>query len=163
MWPRWFNFLVNDLGVFKFDYILLQCFICSLYRKKKIQKSYLPTYSIFFFFFFEYVTPNTLFFLPNLQCAYLCVIRTYAYQGVRNVCFSEILACFAFLKHSFWDSPFCLITDDKAFQLILPTKPFRDTYYAIAFCLHSLGNSKLNLLTTYQSLPPSKEAQIDRR
>ena len=24
-----------------------------------------------------------------------------AYQGVRNVCFSEILACFAFLKHPF--------------------------------------------------------------
>ena len=24
-----------------------------------------------------------------------------AYQGVRNVCFSEILACFAFMKHPF--------------------------------------------------------------
>ena len=24
-----------------------------------------------------------------------------AYQGVTNVCFSEILACFAFLKHPF--------------------------------------------------------------
>ena len=24
-----------------------------------------------------------------------------AYQGLRNVCFSEILACFAFLKHPF--------------------------------------------------------------
>ena len=24
-----------------------------------------------------------------------------AYQGVRNVCFSEILTCFAFLKHPF--------------------------------------------------------------
>ena len=34
--------------------------------------------------------------------------RTCAYQGVRNVCFSEILACFAFLKHPFWDSPFDL-------------------------------------------------------
>ena len=30
----------------------------------------------------------------------------------RNVCFSENLACFIFLKHPFWDSPFCLITDD---------------------------------------------------
>ena len=37
--------------------------------------------------------------------------RTSAYQEVRNVCFSESLACFAFLKHPFWDSPFCLITD----------------------------------------------------
>ena len=39
--------------------------------------------------------------------------RTCAYQGVRNVCFSENLACFVFLKHPFWDSPFCLITDEK--------------------------------------------------
>ena len=37
--------------------------------------------------------------------------RTCAYQGVRNVYFSEILACFAFLKQPFWDLPFCHITD----------------------------------------------------
>ena len=35
-----------------------------------------------------------------------------AYQGIRNVCFSENLAFFVFLKHPFWDSPFCLITDE---------------------------------------------------
>ena len=39
-------------------------------------------------------------------------IRTCAYQGVKNVRFSEILACFIFLKHPFPDSPFCLIIDD---------------------------------------------------
>ena len=38
--------------------------------------------------------------------------RMCAYHEVRNVCVSEILACFAFLKHPFWDSPFCLITDE---------------------------------------------------
>ena len=38
--------------------------------------------------------------------------RTCAYQGVRNVRFSENLACFVFLKHPFRDSPFCLITDE---------------------------------------------------
>ena len=38
--------------------------------------------------------------------------RTCAYQGVRNVRFSENLACFVFLKHPFLDSSFCLITDD---------------------------------------------------
>ena len=38
--------------------------------------------------------------------------RTCAYQGVRNVRFSEILACFVSLKDSFWDSPFWLITDN---------------------------------------------------
>ena len=42
--------------------------------------------------------------------------RTCAYQGVRNVCFSEILACFAFLKHPFLDSPFCIITDELCFK-----------------------------------------------
>ena len=41
------------------------------------------------------------------------VIRqTWAYQGVRNVRFWKNLACFVFLKHPFWDSPFCLITDE---------------------------------------------------
>ena len=33
------------------------------------------------------------------------------YQGV-NVRFSENLACFVFLKHLFWDLPFCLITNN---------------------------------------------------
>ena len=41
---------------------------------------------------------------PQNGCAYI-------YQGVRNVRFSENLACFVFLKHPFWDSPYCLITD----------------------------------------------------
>ena len=40
------------------------------------------------------------------------LFRTCAYQGVRNVRFSENLTCFVFLKHMFWNSPFCLITDD---------------------------------------------------
>ena len=37
-------------------------------------------------------------------------------QGVRNVCFLEKLACFVFLLPSFWDSPFCHITEDIAFK-----------------------------------------------
>ena len=45
--------------------------------------------------------------------------RTWAYQGVKNVCFSENFGCFVFLKHSFWDSPFCLITDDLTFRHVL--------------------------------------------
>ena len=39
------------------------------------------------------------------------LIRTRTYQGVRNVCFSENLACFVFLKHPFWDSPISLINN----------------------------------------------------
>ena len=42
--------------------------------------------------------------------------RTCAYQGVRNVCFSENLAGSVFLKHPFWDSPFCLITNELVAQ-----------------------------------------------
>ena len=38
--------------------------------------------------------------------------RTCAYQGVRNVCFSENLVCVVFLKDPFWYSPFRLITDE---------------------------------------------------
>ena len=38
---------------------------------------------------------------------------TCVYQGIKNVCFSESLACFVFLKHPFLDSPFCLITDEN--------------------------------------------------
>ena len=48
--------------------------------------------------------------------------RTFAYQALRNVRFSENLACFVFLKHLFWVLPFCLITNeliysDKTFKL----------------------------------------------
>ena len=39
-------------------------------------------------------------------------------HGVRNVrFFSENLVCFAFLLPPFWDSPFCLITDEFSFHL----------------------------------------------
>ena len=44
---------------------------------------------------------------------FLRLDRHSAYQGLRNIRFSENLMCFVFLKHPFWDSPFCLITDDS--------------------------------------------------
>ena len=60
--------------------------------------------------------PKNEHFLPLIRtrtCAYQRVRNVWcAYQGVRNVCFSENLACFVFMKHPFWDSPFCRITDD---------------------------------------------------
>ena len=43
-------------------------------------------------------------------------------QGVRNVHFLENLACFVFLKHLFWDTPFYLITDE--FYSITDFLPF---------------------------------------
>ena len=42
----------------------------------------------------------------------LICTRTCAYQGVRNIRFSETMTYFVFLKHPFWDLPFCLITDE---------------------------------------------------
>ena len=46
----------------------------------------------------------------NISCP---LIRRYicAYQGVRNVRFSENLTCFIFLKHPFWNLLFCLFTN----------------------------------------------------
>ena len=46
----------------------------------------------------------------NISYPLICTRRC-AYHGVRNVCFSKNLACFVFLEHPFWNSPFCLITD----------------------------------------------------
>ena len=45
-------------------------------------------------------------FLPPDRHMYLYI------SGVRNVSFLENFTCFVFLKHLFWDLPFCLITDD---------------------------------------------------
>ena len=42
--------------------------------------------------------------------------KTNISYSVRNVRFSENLACFDFLKNPFWDSPFCLITDEVPFD-----------------------------------------------
>ena len=36
--------------------------------------------------------------------------------------FSENLVCFVFLKHSFWDSPFCCITDKLTLLMLLVSK-----------------------------------------
>ena len=46
-------------------------------------------------------------------------------RGVRNVRFSENLACFVFLKHPFWDSPFCLNTDEISSSVFI--NPFHTT------------------------------------
>ena len=53
------------------------------------------------------------------------------YQGVRNVRFSENMTCFVFLKHPFWDSPFCLITNK-----IIKRKIWISTHQEIMFLLH---------------------------
>ena len=40
--------------------------------------------------------------------------------GKKYLFFSENLRCLVFLKHPFWDSPFCLITEETIFYKILP-------------------------------------------
>ena len=46
----------------------------------------------------------------NISYPLICT-STYVFQGVRNVRFFDV-TCFVFEKHLFWDSPFCLITDE---------------------------------------------------
>ena len=62
-------------------------------------------------------TPRQIFRKTNI---FYPLVRPcmWAYQGVRNVRFSENLAWFVFLKHTFWDSPFRLITDELQFANI---------------------------------------------
>ena len=40
------------------------------------------------------------------------LFRRVRIRGLEMFVFSENLTCFVFLKHPFWDSPFCLITND---------------------------------------------------
>ena len=49
--------------------------------------------------------PKSVYFLPLISTG------TCAYQGVRNVPFSENLGCFVFLKHPFRDLLFCFIAN----------------------------------------------------
>ena len=63
-----------------------------------------------------------------------------AYQGVRNVRFSENVARFVFLKHPFWDSLFCLVTDElkwkskKFFHLVFSPKFILFLDYKLMSC-----------------------------
>ena len=57
---------------------------------------------------------NTSSVIREKGCVSVCISGFYAcaYQRIRNVRFLENLACFVFLKHPFWDSPFWLISDN---------------------------------------------------
>ena len=46
--------------------------------------------------------------------------------------FSGNLACCVFLKHSFWDSPFCLITDEfeRRIQLLISLKSSENLWFS---------------------------------
>ena len=54
---------------------------------------------------------------PEIKHAKFSEKRTFlTYQKV-NVRFPENLACFVFLKHPFWDLPFCLIADEMTYSI----------------------------------------------
>ena len=75
------------------------------------------------------------------------MIRTRcAYQEIRNVRFSENCACFVFLKEPFWDSPFCLITDEYIME-----KVFIST---VATFNNNWRNKKIYLLTHFSPIHP---------
>ena len=73
---------------------------------------------------------------------------TTTYQGVRNVRYSENLASFVFMKHPFWDSPFCLITDvmqcstRRWFKDLNSLQKWRVNGVIIGFSSHSKKTNK---------------------
>ena len=67
------------------------------------------------------------------------------YQTVRNVPFSENLACFVFLWQPFWDSAFCLITDDLVECILCKCLNFLSRQWSInVFTInkHKLGKNE---------------------
>ena len=66
---------------------------------------------------FQEKKARQIFRKTNIFYPLICT-RTCTYQGVKNVRFSENLPCFLFLKHSFWDSPFCLLTDEFLYLIV---------------------------------------------
>ena len=72
-------------------------------------------------------TPN---FPKNEHFLPLIRTRICAYQRIINVRFSENLTCFVFLKHPFWDSPFCLITDELDYACAFKKRSCRCESYS---------------------------------
>ena len=70
----------------------------------------MPNSIVFYKGIFFHVIPVRIFRKTNISYP-LIRTRTCPYQGVINFCFLENLVRLDFLKHPFWDSPFCLITD----------------------------------------------------
>ena len=87
----------------------------------------------------------------NISCL-LIRTRTCVYQEVRNVRFSENLACLVFLKHPFWDSPFWLGSDDFPFTFadLLNKSKIRQLLG------HLTKNPILSLLRIFSRKGPSK-------
>ena len=90
---------------------------------------------------FQENKPSQIFWKTNISYP-LKRTRTCGYQGVRNVHFSENLTCFVFLKHPFWDSPFCLITD--VFKVVIS--------FAFGSALHRFGVLNINKVVLFKMI-----------
>ena len=72
--------------------------------------------------------------------------RTCAYQWLRNIRFSEHLACFVFLKQPFWDLPICIVTGGSLF--IVPINrvlPIGSSLFVTKNWRELLTNRKLSM------------------
>ena len=65
------------------------------------------------------------------------------YEVVKNVRFSENLACSAFLLPQFWDSPFCLVSDELFVKrvLVVMTSKVKSCYQKCQKCQAKLHQS----------------------
>ena len=96
-----FNWVRNVRGVLQ-----IYCWLPLIPRfETMFIKKLFKTFAILYLFLINWS------FSLRIMDIYSHFTRTCAYQGVRNVRFSENLASFVFLKHLFWDSSFRLITD----------------------------------------------------
>ena len=102
----------------------------SVIRKKKISKRV-----------FQETKARKMFGKTNIF-NHLIRTRTCAYQGVRNVHFSENLASLVFLKHLFWNSAFCLINDDLPVSCIC-SKNYLESPLKRACCLNILKHCSI--------------------
>ena len=104
----WYFLLVFSTGLGMLEVLQIYCWLTLIPRfETTLIKKLLKIFAILYSFLI-----NWSFSLRILHIYSHFTTRTCAYQGVRNVRFSENLASFVFLKHLFSDSSFHLITDE---------------------------------------------------
>ena len=103
----WYFVLAFSTGLEMLEALQIYCWLPLIPRfETTLIKKLFKTFAILYSFLINWS------FSLRIMDIYSHFTRTCAYQGVRNVRFSEDLASFVFLKHLFWDSSFRLITDE---------------------------------------------------
>ena len=109
--------MLNDIFLHKVDIVMTHT---PLYRKAP--KNIFPSLTQIFSFIF--IASDT--------------VGNKGYQGVRNIRFLEDLTRFIFLKQPFWDSRFCVITNDIFFFFMTVIYAFLD----MKIIIHSISYLK---------------------